>query len=135
MAGKTKKQGMESQPQSHQGPFDKRQPIRVSLGVYVVSLLVLGLIVFIAMLVQYLPGYRNSYRISQAIKKSEVSMRIVIPMSEVRQRKTNPFTDEQEKQIEDTLIDMGAREVVENNKRLYPRVEIEPEVEKKGTSE
>jgi hypothetical protein len=91
------------------GPFDKRPPIRVSFGVYLISLIVVALIVFIVMLVQYLPGYRNSYRVSKVIQNSNVQMTVDIPMSETENRKDNPFTKEQRQKAADLLKSMGAK--------------------------
>lgn len=92
----------------HAGPYDRHGPIRVSFGVYVISLIVVALIVFIVMLVQYLPGYRNSYRLKQVIKNSHVQMTVNIPMSETEKRKDNPFTREQREKAAALLKSMGA---------------------------
>lgn len=100
------------------GPYERSAPVRVSLGVYIISLVVVALIVFIVMLVQYLPGYRNGYKVSQAIKSSNVSITITIPMSETEKRKDNPFTKEQRDKLANVLKAMGAKSVT---------VKIEPQ--------
>lgn len=100
------------------GPFNKSAPLKVSFGVYIISLLVVALIIFILMLVQYFPGYRSNYKMSQAVKGSNVQLTIRIPMSEVEQRKNNPFSPEQRKEVESTLKGMGAKSVT---------VKIEPQ--------
>lgn len=91
------------------GPFDKRGPVRVSLGVYLLSLIIIALMVFVLMLVQYLSGYRNSYKLTQAIKNSNVEITISIPMSETEKRKENPFTKEQRDKLAQLLKGMGAK--------------------------
>src|SRR5450756_2902265 len=45
------------------GPYDRQGPIKVSFGVYFISLILVALIIFIVMLVQYFPGYRSYYRL------------------------------------------------------------------------
>lgn len=108
-----------SDKESAPGPFAKKSaPIRVSFGVYVISLLVVALIVFILMLVQYFPGYRQNYKLSHVIKNSNVSMTVTIPMSETEKRKENPFTKEQRDSVSKLLKDMGAKSAT---------VEINPE--------
>jgi|BarGraNGADG00312_1021997.scaffolds.fasta_scaffold123099_1 cytoskeletal protein RodZ len=102
-------------PGEARGPADAargeppRPRPRVSLGAYLISIVVVGLIIFIVMLVQYFPGYRSNYRLSQQVKNSDVKMTIVIPMSETEKRKQNPFTRDQRKQAEDLLKGMGAK--------------------------
>jgi hypothetical protein len=91
------------------GPFDKRPPVRVGFGVYVISLIIVALIVFVVMLVQYLPGYRNSYRLSKVIQNSNVQMTVDIPMSETENRKDNPFTKEQRDKAAALLKSMEAK--------------------------
>ena len=49
------------------GPFNKSAPLRGSFGVYLISLIVVALVVFVVMLVQYLPGYRAYSRIKVAV--------------------------------------------------------------------
>jgi hypothetical protein len=93
----------------HAGPYDKRPPLRVSFGVYVISLIVVALLVFIVMLVQYLPGYRNSYRLKQVFKNSDVQMTVDIPMTETVKRKDNPFAMEQRDKAAALLKSMGAK--------------------------
>lgn len=100
------------EPPRKPGPYEKRSaPIRVSFGVYIISLIVVALAVFIVMLVQYLPGYRNGYRVSQTIKNSDVAITVTIPMSETEKRKENPFTKEQRDKLAGVLKQMGAKQV------------------------
>ncbi len=99
------------------GGFD-REPVRVNLVFYLVSILVVALLVFVVMLIQYLPGYRTSHRLSEVIKNSDVEISISIPMSEVEVREPNPFTPKQRDAVIDMLMGMGARSA---------RVTIEPE--------
>ena len=87
------------------------------------SLVVVALIVFVAMLVQYLPGYRNGYRVSRAINNSNVSLTITIPMSETEKRKENPFTREQRERLANVLEAMGAKSAA---------VKIEPQAPRSG---
>jgi uncharacterized protein YneF (UPF0154 family) len=90
------------------GPFNRREPIRVSLGVYIVSLIVVALVVFIAMLVLYLPGYRMSYRFEAAVKNADyVYVGVRIPKSELKKRNVNPLTKEDD--LTNILKDMGAK--------------------------
>jgi hypothetical protein len=91
------------------GPYNKSAPIRVSFGVYIISLLLVALVVFVVMLVQYLPGYRSNYRVSQAVKNSDVKITITIPMAEVERRKENPFTKEQRDKVASLFKGMGAK--------------------------
>ncbi|MHB8894068.1 MAG: hypothetical protein ACYC99_02670 [Candidatus Geothermincolia bacterium] len=100
------------------GPYKKSAPIKVSFGVYIISLIVVALAVFIIMLVQYLPGYRSNYKVSQAIKNSNVTMSITIPMAETEKRKENPFTKDQRDKLASVLKGMGAKTVT---------VKIQPE--------
>lgn len=99
-------------------PFNKSAPLRVSFGVYIISLVVIALAIFILMLIQYFPGYRSNYKMSKAVNNSNVSLSISIPMSEVEKRKENPFSPEQRKEIESLLKGMGAKTVT---------VKIEPQ--------
>ncbi len=96
--------------------------IRVSLIVYIISLVLVALIVFIIMLVQYLPGHRAHYRLSQVVKNSNVELNVNIPMAEVRNRDENPFTLKQEQSVIRIFKDMGVKGV---------RVKIYTESEKK----
>jgi hypothetical protein len=107
-----------AEPQEPAGPYRKSGPIRVSFGVYIISLIVVALAVFIVMLVQYLPGYRSYYKVSQTIKNSDVAITITIPMSETEKRKENPFTKEQRDKLAAVLKGMGAKTVT---------VKIEPQ--------
>jgi hypothetical protein len=93
---------------SDAGPYDRREPIRVSLGVYIISLILIAVVVFIVMLVLYLPGYRMSYRLESAVKNADyVYMGIRIPKSELKKRNVNPLTKEDD--IVNILKDMGAK--------------------------
>jgi hypothetical protein len=105
-------------PKQPTGPYHRSGPIRVSFGVYIISLLVVALTVFIVMLVQYLPGYRSYYKVSQTIKNSDVAITITIPMSETEKRKENPFTKDQRDKLANVLKGMGAKTVT---------VKIEPQ--------
>ena len=89
------------------GPPERRR-VRVGLGFYLASVLVVALAVFILMLVQYLPGYRSNYRLSQVIKKSNVELTVNIPMAEVEKRELNPFRPEQRNELANLLKGMGA---------------------------
>jgi hypothetical protein len=91
------------------GPYEKQGPIKVSLVVYLISLILVALIIFILMLVQYLPGYRNNNKLSQVVKNSNVKMTVVIPMSETEKRKENPFTKEQRDRAAALFKNMGAK--------------------------
>lgn len=91
-----------------QGPYGKQGPIRVSFGVYIISLLVVALAVFIVMLVQYLPGHRMSNRLETAVKNADyVYVGIRIPKEELKKRKVNPLTKEDD--LVQILKDMGAK--------------------------
>ncbi len=93
---------------SGQGTYGGREPIRVSLSVYIISLLVVAVIVFIAMLVLYLPGYRMSYRFESAVKNADyVYVGVRIPKEELKKRKVNPLTKEDD--LANILKDMGAK--------------------------
>jgi len=109
--------------QLEDGPYQRSASVKVSLGVYIISLVVVALIVFVAMLVQYLPGYRNGYRVSRAINNSNVSLTITIPMSETEKRKENPFTREQRERLANVLEAMGAKSAA---------VKIEPQAPRSG---
>lgn len=91
------------------GPYDRQGPIKVSFGVYFISLILVALIIFIVMLVQYFPGYRNTHKLSQVVKNSDVKMTVVIPMSETEKRKENPFTREQRDRAAALFKNMGAK--------------------------
>jgi Tfp pilus assembly protein PilE len=102
-------------PQAHYEPetlasgHPSRPRARVSLGAYLVSLIVVALVIFILVLVQYLPGYRSNYRLSKIINNSNVEMTVTIPMSETENRKENPFTKEQKDKAASLLKGMGAK--------------------------
>jgi hypothetical protein len=90
------------------GPYDRHEPIRVSLGVYIISLILIAVVVFIVMLVLYLPGYRMSYRFESAVKNADyVYVGIRIPKSELKKRNVNPLTKEDD--LVNILKDMGAK--------------------------
>jgi hypothetical protein len=90
------------------GPYDRQGPIRVGFGVYLISLILVALIIFIVMLVQYFPGYRSYYRIVDAVKNANyVYMGIRVPKEELKKRGVNPLTKEDD--IAKILTDMGAK--------------------------
>jgi uncharacterized protein YneF (UPF0154 family) len=90
------------------GPFKKSAPIRVSFGVYVVSLIVVALVVFVVMLVQYLPGHRSYYTIKSGVTGADyVYVGVRIPKEELKKRDINPL--KQEDDIAATLKEMGAK--------------------------
>lgn len=90
------------------GPYGKQGPIKVSFGVYIISLLVVALVVFVVMLVQYLPGYRMNNRLETAVKNSDyVYVGVRIPKEELKKRKVNPLTKEDD--LVEILKDMGAK--------------------------
>lgn len=93
------------------GPFDKRKhaPIKVSFGVYVISLVVVVLVIFILMLVQYFPGHKKNHKLEGAIHNADVTVTILIPDSELSKRKDNPINNEYVKDIEKLFRDMGAK--------------------------
>lgn len=98
-------------------PFEKRGPIKVGLGVYLISIFLVALIVFILMLVQYFPGYRTSHRIEDAVKNADyVYMGIRIPKNDLKKRNVNPLTKEDD--LAKILNDMGAKSA---------KVEINPD--------
>jgi hypothetical protein len=107
-----------AEPRAKSGPYAKSAPIRVSFGVYIISLIIIAVAVFIVMLVQYLPGYRSNYKVSQAVKNSNVAVTITIPMAETEKRKENPFTKEQRDKLASVFKGMGAKSVT---------VKIEPQ--------
>ena len=89
------------------GPHNKG-PIRVSLGVYIISLVIVALVIFTVMLVQYLPGYRMNHRLEAAIENADyVYMGIRVAKSELKKRNVNPLTKEDD--IVQILQDMGAK--------------------------
>ena len=90
------------------GAYDKQGPIKVSFGIYFLSLLLVALIVFIVMLVQYFPGYRSYHRVADTVKNANyVYMGIRIPKQELKDRGVNPLTKEDD--IARILMDMGAK--------------------------
>jgi hypothetical protein len=100
------------------GPYDRQGPIRVSFGVYIISLLVVGLMIFIVMLVQFLPGHRMSHRLETAVENSDyVYVGIRIPKSELKKREVNPLTKEDD--VVEILKEMGAKRA---------KVEINPDL-------
>lgn len=99
-------------------PYDRQGPIRVSFGVYIISLLVVGLMIFIVMLVQFLPGHRMSHRLETAVENSDyVYVGIRIPKSELKKREVNPLTKEDD--VVEILKEMGAKRA---------KVEINPDL-------
>jgi hypothetical protein len=90
------------------GPYDRQGPIKVSFGVYLLSLILVALIIFIVMLVQYFPGYRSYYKIADTVKNAKyVYVGIRIPKEELKKRDINPLTKEDD--IVKILKDMGAK--------------------------
>ena len=110
-------------------PYEKQGPIRVSFGVYLISLILVALIIFIMMLVQYFPGYRTSNRIANAVKGANyVYVGIRIPKEELKKRNVNPLTKEDD--IAKILKDMGAEksECDINPDRDRVRIPHEPRI-------
>jgi len=102
------------------GPYDRQGPIRVSFGVYVISLLVAGIVVFIIMLVQFLPGHSMNHRFETAVKNADyVYIGIRIPKEELKEREVNPLTKEDD--VVKLLKEMGAKRA---------KVEINPDLTK-----
>lgn len=90
------------------GPYDREGPIKISFGVYFISLILVALIIFIVMLVQYFPGYRSYHRITDAVKNANyVYVGVRIPKEELKKRNVNPLTKEDD--IAKILRDMGAK--------------------------
>lgn len=105
--------GEGQEPPVPAGPFDKKHtPLKVSFGVYAISILVVALLVFILMLVQYLPGHKNSTKLEGAIHNAEVSLTIEIPNEELKKRDDNPVNEDYIKDIGKLLKDMGAKSAV-----------------------
>ncbi len=108
----------EGQPPRTPSTGEKQGPIRVSFGVYLVSLLVVALVIFIVMLVLYLPGYRMNQRIKVAVENADyVYLGIRIPKEELKKRKVNPLTKEDD--LVEIFKDMGAKRA---------RAEINPDL-------
>lgn len=96
----------------------KQEPIKVSFGVYIISLLVVALVIFIVMLVLYLPGYRMSQRIKVAVENSDyVYAGVRVPKQELKKRNVNPLTKEDD--LVEILKEMGAKRA---------RAEINPDL-------
>ena len=90
------------------GPYGGKNPIRVSLAFYLVSLLVVILVIFILMMVQYFPGYHTNYKLTQAVKGADyVYIGIRIPKDQLLKRNINPLTEEIE--VANILKSMGAK--------------------------
>jgi hypothetical protein len=94
------------------GPPVKSQPLKVSFLVYVISLLVVALLIFILMLVQYFPGYQKSHKIKQAVKNSDVTLTVEIPEKELESRDYNPTNKKFKDSIADVFRQLGAKKVV-----------------------
>ncbi|PKQ27708.1 MAG: hypothetical protein CVT63_06560 [Candidatus Anoxymicrobium japonicum] len=121
MSKKSKNEQMAEQmpgPHEHQGPFEKSAPIKVSLGIYILSLLLVAVTVFVLMLTQYLSGYRSNYNLSRVVNNADVKITVSIPMAETETRKENPFTKEQRDRVAKLLEDMGAKSA---NVRIDPQ--------------
>jgi hypothetical protein len=93
------------------GPYGGKKPIRVSLALYLVSLLVVILAVFIVMMVMYFPGYHTNYKLKHVVRNSDISITVSIPLAETEKRKENPFTKEQRDNLASLFKSMGARSV------------------------
>ena len=90
------------------GPYDRQGPIKVGFGVYFISLILVALIIFIVMLVQYFPGDRSYHRVADAVKNANyVYVGIRIPKQELKKRGVNPLTKEDD--IAKIIKDMGAK--------------------------
>jgi len=102
------KNTMEGSTQGIPGPYTKdTSPIKVSFSVYLISMFIIALIVFIIMLAQYLPGHRRNYRLEQAIRGADyVYIGIRIPNEELKKRKLS-YSEEDE--VAKILKDMGAK--------------------------
>lgn len=102
-----------------EGPYRKHEPIKVSFTVYIVSIVLVALVIFILMLVQYLPGYKSYRQLEDACRNADyiyVGMRI--STEELGKRKKNPLSEEYLTDIENIFKDMGVKKV---------RVEINPD--------
>lgn len=90
-----------------EGTVDRQDKIRVPLSVYIVSVVLVALVVFILMLVQYLPGYRNNARLSSVIDKAQsVDLTTEIQHKYLTDR---DLSYDIESEIEEALLDMGAK--------------------------
>jgi len=105
-------------PEAAPGSFNKKHgPLKVSFSVYAFSILLVALVIFVLMLVQYFPGHKNCHKMGAAIHNAEVSLTIKIPNSELKKRDENPMNEDYVKSIQQLLKDMGAKSA---------RVVIEP---------
>lgn len=95
----------------------KKRPIKVSLPVYLGSILLVALLVFVLMLVQYLPGFRVSRKIAEVVENSQyVYVGVRVPKAELKKRNINPLTKEDE--VAKLFEEMGAKRA---------KVEINPD--------
>ncbi|MBU1671046.1 MAG: hypothetical protein KKF41_04080 [Actinobacteria bacterium] len=99
-------------PQNETMPPVKSQPLKVSFAVYIISLLVVALLVFILMLVQYFPGYQKSHKIKQAVKNSDVTLTVEISTKELESRDYNPTNKQFKDSIAEVFKQLGAKNVV-----------------------
>lgn len=111
-------------------PIEKKHaPIKVSLGVYLISIIVVFLVVFIVMLVQYLPGHRAYSKIKGALQYADsVEMSVVVYREDLPEEASYTPTDE-EKELADVLLGTGANKaeviVVQESKKLKEEEEKE----------
>jgi len=104
--------GEGQEPGRPAGPFDKKHtPLKVSFGVYAISILVVALLIFTLMLVQYLPGHKKNNKLEGAIRNADVSLSIEIPNDELKKRDDNPVNQAYQDDIKQLLKDMGAKSV------------------------
>lgn len=93
-----------------QPPPTKPRGVRVSLRIYIISILIVGLTVFLLMLFQYFPGYRVYRDIVDGVKNAKsVAMEITTTRKELENRNINPL--QKEKDIQKRFQDMGAKKV------------------------
>ena len=118
MVKKKDEQKAPEEPQAkQQKAFSKQAPIKVSFSLYIISIAVVTITVFILMLVQYLPGYRQNKKLENTVKNADyVYVGIRISKEELKERNINPLT------MEDDLIEMLEGMGVEKSK-----IEINPD--------
>ncbi|MBN2169431.1 MAG: hypothetical protein JW738_09320 [Actinobacteria bacterium] len=118
MAKKKTDENTAEEPQAAQkNAFAKQAPIKVSFSLYIISIAVVTITVFILMLVQYLPGYRQNKKLENTVKNADyVYVGIRISKEELKERDINPLT------MEDDLMEMLRSMGVEKTK-----IEINPD--------
>ncbi|MDD5448340.1 MAG: hypothetical protein PHO53_04155 [Actinomycetota bacterium] len=100
-------------------PEERRRkgPIKVSLPVYLGSILLVALLVFVLMLVQYLSGFKASRKIAEVVENSQyVYVGVRVPKAELKKRNVNPLTKVDE--VAELFCEMGAKRA---------KVEINPD--------